>query len=65
MAALQKLWNFFINYFILFIFFNQSKDSSRAALNPENRFQNGPIITQVKGPKFKPKQRRVVFPPAL
>ena len=39
----------------------QSKDSSRAALKPENRFQNGPIIAQVKGPKFKPKQRRVAF----
>ena len=48
----------------------QSKDSSRAAFNPKNRFQNEPIIAQVKGPKFKPKQRRVafnhmVFPPAL
>ena len=46
------------------------KNGSRAALNPENRFQNGPIIAQVKGPKFKPKQSRVafnhmVFPPAL
>ena len=32
---------------------------SRAALNPENRLQSEPIIAQVKGLKFKPKQRRM------
>ena len=42
----------------------------RTAFIPENRFQGGPIIAQVKGPKFKPKQKRVafhyiVFSPAL
>ena len=30
-------------------------------LNPENQFYSGRIIAQVKGPKFKPKQRRMAF----
>ena len=41
----------------------QSKEviCSRVALNPEKRFQSGPIIAQIKGPKFKNKQRRMAF----
>ena len=40
----------------------QSKEviCSRVALNPEKRFQSGPIIAQIKGPKFKSKQRRIM-----